>query len=84
MKDENNRESVDSTLPKPEPLMPGADIPHSEPPERYESHQNSEKSMEEFFVRQGSKRKPLNSEAAYRNGKRSYCRVFFGLVLFDR
>ncbi|MCH5208370.1 MAG: hypothetical protein J1F04_05755 [Oscillospiraceae bacterium] len=47
MKDENHHESVDGTLPKFEPLMPGADIPPSELPEQYESHQN----IEEFFAK---------------------------------
>ena len=51
MKDENNHESVDGTLPKLEPLLPGADIPHSDPPEQYESHQNTGKLMEEFFAK---------------------------------
>lgn len=51
MKDENNHESVDGLLPKTELLMPGADIPPSEPPERYESHQNPEKLMGEFFAK---------------------------------
>lgn len=52
MKDENDRESVDSTLPKPEQLMPGADIPPSESPKRYESHQDPEKYVEEIFARE--------------------------------
>ena len=47
MKDENHHESVDGTLPKFEPLMPGADISPSELPEQYESHQN----IEEFFAK---------------------------------
>lgn len=51
MKGENNHESVDGSLPKTELLMPGADIPPSEPPERYESHQNPEKLMDEFFAK---------------------------------
>lgn len=54
MNDENNRESVDSTLPKPEPIMPG--IPPSEPPEQYESHENIEKNVAEIFARERAKR----------------------------
>lgn len=56
MKDENNCENVDSTLPKLEQLMPGADIPPSESPKRYESHQNYEKNVEEIFARERAKR----------------------------
>ncbi|MDE7230303.1 MAG: hypothetical protein K2N56_07470 [Oscillospiraceae bacterium] len=52
MKDENDRESVDSTLPKPEQLMPGADISPSGSPKRYESHQDPEKIVAEIFARE--------------------------------
>lgn len=52
MKDENNRESVDSTLSKPEQLMQGADIPPSGSPKRYESHQDPEKIVAEIFARE--------------------------------
>lgn len=50
MNDENDRESVDGTLPKLEPLMPG--IPPSEPPEQYERHENIEKNVAEIFARE--------------------------------
>ena len=51
MKYEKDHESVDSTLPKLEPLIPGANIPLPEPPELYESHQNPEKLTEEFLAK---------------------------------
>ena len=49
MKDENNHESVDGTLPKLEPLMPEEDTP-SEPISQYGNHRSNEYKIEEILA----------------------------------
>lgn len=88
MKDENNRESVDSTLPKLEPLMPGADIPPSEPPKRYESHQNIEKNVTEIFARERAGRNTSEFRSSISEWKTLvllgvYLGLFFLIVEID-